>query len=113
MWGDSILQGSLVALAVINAFFLFAGIYLGSAEVLIIGIINVFLLIWQYEKRKKELAENKVVEQKQFDAEKKMNLLKKQAEENIIKNYKHKNLSKEEINDLVREEILRLMIERK
>ena len=113
MWGDSILQGSFVALAVINAFFLFAGIYLGSAEALIIGIINIFLLIWQCEKRKKEMSENKVIKQKQLDADKKMNLLKQEAEENVIKKKQHKNLSKEETDNLIREEILRLMIERK
>lgn len=108
-----IISGSFLGNLILTIITLLAGITTGEPILLIVGFINVFLLIYQYDKHKKKIEEEAKKKKEIERKNKKINRIKEMAKRNIEEKYIGIKLSEEQKKDLIREEFIRLMMERK
>ena len=106
---DKLIYGNILSLTIYTLFVLFAAIGTGSVVLFLISIINFALIIYQYNKQKISKKHNLMQEEKATEVD----TIKAKAKHNIETKYKNSNISEEEKKDLIWEEFLRLMRERK
>ncbi len=108
-----IIRGDFSSILVLTIFMFIVGIMTGEPTFFITGFINVLLLIYQYFKRRKKI-EKEINERKENELnDENVNIIKNIAKRNIDKKYNGIKLSEEQRKNLIREEFIRLMIERR
>lgn len=105
--------GNILSLTIYTIIVLFVAITTGIAELYLISIVNFVLIIYQYSKQKKSIERKLIQEQQKAKVVDEISSVKAKAKHNIEVKYKNSNLSEAEKKDLIWEEYIRLMRERK
>lgn len=105
-----LVYGNLASLTIYTILLLLGAIFTESEMLFIISFINIILLLYQYNKIKSKEIKNT----KEKNVINKINLkeLKQIAEDTVNRKYENINLENKEKEKLIREEYIRLMIER-
>lgn len=105
-------HGNFISLTIYTIIVFLAAIFTGNIVLFILSIVNIILLVYQYDKAKNKIEEQNKKEEQLTDKEMKRNQIKELARKNIENKYENFNLSEQEKKDLIRDEFIRLMIEK-